>query len=150
MFSKTCEYALRAVIKISRKSLEDQIINLHEIAIAIESPEPFTAKIVQQLAKNKIIDSVKGPTGGYLIPIDRMKTIKILQIVEIFDGIDVMSKCVLGLKECGSKNPCAFHFQFVPIREQLSKELTNCTLFEIANGTKFLKYVNSTNKCNFS
>lgn len=139
MFSKTCEYAIRAIITVSKRSLESRIINLHEIANALESPEPFTAKIVQQLSKNKLIDSIKGPTGGYLIPIEKMKKIKIIEIIEIFDGKDVMSKCVLGLKNCGSSNPCAFHHQFVPIREQMSRELTNCTLYEVASGAKFLK-----------
>lgn len=138
MFSKTCEYALRAVINISKNSLENKIVNLHEISKSLESPEPFTAKIVQQLAKNKIINSIKGPAGGYLIPLDRMKTMRIITIVEIFDGKDVMSKCVLGLKECGNNNPCCFHNQYVPIREQLTRELTNATLFEIANGSKSL------------
>jgi Rrf2 family iron-sulfur cluster assembly transcriptional regulator len=138
VFSKTCEYALRAIITVAKNSIENRIINLREIANVLDSPEPFTAKIVQQLSKNKIIDSIKGPTGGYIIPMDRMKNTKIIEIVEIFDGKDVMTKCVLGLKHCGNTNPCAFHYQFAPIREQLSKELTNCTLFEVANGSKTL------------
>lgn len=137
MFSKTCEYALRAVIKISRTSLEGKIINLHEVSKSLESPEPFTAKIVQQLSKNKIVEAIKGPAGGYKISLDKMKNTKIVSIVEIYDGKDVMSKCVLGLKECGNENPCCFHNQFVPIRKQLERELTNCTLFEIAGGNKF-------------
>jgi Rrf2 family iron-sulfur cluster assembly transcriptional regulator len=137
MFSKTCEYALRAVIKISKTSLEGKVINLHEVSKALDSPEPFTAKIVQQLSKNKILEAIKGPAGGYKISVDKMKSTKIISIVEIFDGKDVMSKCVLGLKECGNKNPCCFHNQFVPIREQLQRELTNCTLYEIAKESKF-------------
>ncbi len=137
MFSKTCEYALRAVIKISRTSLEGKIINLHEVSKALDSPEPFTAKIVQQLSKNKIVEAIKGPSGGYRISEEKMKNTKIITVVEIFDGKDIMSKCVLGLKECGNANPCCFHNQFVPIREQLQRELTNCTLFEIAGGNKF-------------
>lgn len=131
MFSKTCEYALRAIMEISRNSIIGKRVNLHEIAIALESPEPFTAKIVQQLSKNNIIKSIKGPSGGYEISIHTMKNTKIITIVEIFDGKGVMSKCVLGLKECGNQNPCCFHNQYVPIRDQLQKELTNFTLYEI-------------------
>lgn len=137
MFSKTCEYALRAVIKISRSSLEGNIINLHEVSKALESPEPFTAKIVQQLSKNKIVEAIKGPAGGYKISEEKMKNTKIITIVELFDGKDVMSKCVLGFKECGNSNPCCFHNKYVPIRKQLEKELTNCSLLEIAKGNKF-------------
>lgn len=137
MFSKTCEYALRAVIKISRTSLEGKIINLHEVSKALESPEPFTAKIVQQLSKNKIVEAIKGPAGGYKISEEKMKNTKVITVVELFDGKDVMSKCVLGFKECGNANPCCFHNKYVPIRKQLEKELTNCSLLEIAEGNRF-------------
>ena len=137
MFSKTCEYALRAVIKISRSSLEGNIISLHDISIALESPEPFTAKIVQQLSKNKIVEAIKGPAGGYKISMENMMNIKIISIIEIFDGKDVMSKCILGLKECGDQNPCCFHEKYIPIRRQLQNELTNSTILEIAKGNKY-------------
>jgi len=68
MFSKTTEYALRAVIYIAQKGTEDNKLGLAEIAKAIRSPRSFTAKILQQLTTGgKIISSVRGPGGGFYI-----------------------------------------------------------------------------------
>jgi len=39
---------------------------LIDIAEEIDSPTAFTAKILQQLVKNKVIHSIKGPHGGFL------------------------------------------------------------------------------------
>ena len=67
MFSKATEYALRATIYIAQKSSEENKIGIDEIAKVIGSPKSFTAKILQQLSKNQIIDSIKGPNGGFSI-----------------------------------------------------------------------------------
>ena len=67
MFSKTCEYGLRAVIFIAQESKIDNKLSITAISDAIDSPKPFTAKILQQLTKNKIVQSIKGPHGGFFI-----------------------------------------------------------------------------------
>ncbi|MFM2359513.1 MAG: hypothetical protein RLY16_1506, partial [Bacteroidota bacterium] len=52
MFSKATEYALRATIYIAQKSSTEHKIGLEEIAMAIDSPASFTAKILQALTKD--------------------------------------------------------------------------------------------------
>lgn len=64
-FSKTCEYALRAVFFIAQKSEHGRKVGIREIAASIDSPEPFIAKILQDLSKRGLIQSAKGPTGGF-------------------------------------------------------------------------------------
>ena len=51
MFSKTCEYAIRATIYIASESSAGKRCGIRDIARKIESPEPFTAKILQRLVK---------------------------------------------------------------------------------------------------
>ncbi|GBL35040.1 hypothetical protein EMGBS15_06350 [Filimonas sp.] len=66
MFSKATEYALRATIYIAQKSSEEHKLGIDEIAMAIDSPRSFTAKIMQLLTKdNKVVRSVRGPNGGF-------------------------------------------------------------------------------------
>ena len=65
MFSKACEYGIRASIFIAEQSLLDKKVSLKDIAKAIDSPEAYTSKILQQLSRNFIINSDKGPTGGF-------------------------------------------------------------------------------------
>ncbi|MBK8636145.1 MAG: Rrf2 family transcriptional regulator [Saprospiraceae bacterium] len=51
MFSKACEYAIKAMIFIELKSSASRKISLNEIAEAIDSPVAFTAKIYRNLEK---------------------------------------------------------------------------------------------------
>ena len=67
MFSKACEYGIKATIYIAMQSMQNSRVSLKDIAKEIDSPVAFTAKILQQLARNKIVESVKGPTGGFQI-----------------------------------------------------------------------------------
>ena len=53
MFSKTCEYAIRATIYIASESSAGKRCGIRDIARKIESPEPFTAKILQRLVKQR-------------------------------------------------------------------------------------------------
>jgi Rrf2 family iron-sulfur cluster assembly transcriptional regulator len=67
MFSKSCEYAIRAAIYIAAESSEDSKVGIKDICDHIEAPKHFTAKILQVLTKNKIVSSQKGVNGGFYI-----------------------------------------------------------------------------------
>lgn len=131
MFSKTCEYALRALVLIAKGSLNGDFVKQKDITLKLESPEAFTARVVQQLSKNNFVQAAKGPFGGYFIPVERMKKLYVIDIIKVFDGADTLNKCILGLSECPGKNPCAFHDKYVQIRERLNKELLNCSLYDV-------------------
>lgn len=132
MFSKTCEYGIRASIFIATQSLENKRVRLKEIAKEIDSPEAFTAKILQDLAKNNLIHSVKGPYGGFEISLKDIENIKLSQIVDAIDGDSIYNGCGLGFKECGKHNPCPIHDQFKPVRKKLKHMLENTTLYDLA------------------
>ncbi len=143
MFSKACEYGIKAAIHISHQSLQGERVSLKAVAKAIDSPVAFTAKILQSLASNSIIASTKGPTGGYEIPNDRQDKITLYQIVEAIDGDKIYTGCGLGLEQCNEKKPCPIHFKFKGIREDLKTMLKSTTVHELAiglhEGVAFLK-----------
>ena len=65
IFSKTCEYAMRAVFFIAAKTANGGRVGIKEIATGIDSPEHFLAKILQDLSRRGVIQSAKGPNGGF-------------------------------------------------------------------------------------
>tara|TARA_R110002051_G_scaffold48308_2_gene95370 strand:- start:123871 stop:124305 length:435 start_codon:yes stop_codon:yes gene_type:complete len=134
MFSKACEYGVRASTYIALKSLEGTRVSLKEIAEKIDSPVAFTAKVLQQLTKNNIIDSVKGATGGFEIEKENISQIKLSQIVFAIDGNKVYSGCGLGLKQCNSNEPCPVHDKFVQIRSDLKNMLEDTSLYDMTMG----------------
>ncbi len=131
MFSKACEYGMRAVIYVARESEKGEKVGVKAIAQAIESPEAFTGKIMQKLTKNGIIRSVKGPYGGFFMNKEKMQTIKLSDIITLFDGENAYCGCVLGLSSCSSEQPCPLHFESKPIIAGFTKLLETKTIYEM-------------------
>ncbi|HLQ99885.1 MAG TPA: Rrf2 family transcriptional regulator [Sphingobacterium sp.] len=131
-FSKSCEYALRAVFYISRSTQEGKKVGVKEIAENIQSPEAFLGKILQRLSKEGIIQSAKGPNGGFFVTEENIKR-PISDIVLSIDGKALLTGCGLGLKECSEDKPCPLHHYFKDIREQLKEMLDNITIDQFNN-----------------
>lgn len=143
MFSKACEYGIRASIFIAKNSFEGNRVSPKEISEKINSPQAFTAKILQDLVRHKIIKSVKGAHGGFEIDKDEISKIKLAQIVNAIDGDNIYKGCGLGLDKCDESHPCPLHDKFKLIREDLRDMLENTNLGELAQdlkkGAAFLK-----------
>jgi Rrf2 family protein len=143
MFSKACEYGIRATIYIAEQSLLGRKVSLKEVSKAIESPSAYTSKILQKLSKSNIVYSEKGPTGGFSIEKNDLEKLKLKSIVYALDGEDIYKGCGLGLKKCNEKKPCSVHNQFKSIREELKNMLETTTIKSLAidfeKGNSFLK-----------
>jgi Rrf2 family protein len=147
MFSKACEYGIRATLFIAKSSLKQKRVRLGEIADAIDSPEAFTAKILQQLAKNGIVKSIKGPYGGFEIEEAKMKKTVLRKVVVAIDGNDLFEGCAMGLSACDASRPCPLHNSFIHIRDELAALLDQTNIHEMAHsledGLTFLKRIDS-------
>lgn len=143
MFSKACEYAIRATIYIAEQSLKNKKVSLKDVATASETPEAFTSKILQQLSRNKIVNSEKGPTGGFSMDQQQLTNVKLSTIVSAIDGNGIYVGCGLGLKKCNEKMPCPVHDKFKTIRDELKIMLETTTIKSLAlglgEGLTFLK-----------
>lgn len=136
MFSKTCEYGIRACVVIAQHSINKEIISLKSISKAINSPEAFTSKILQKLVKNKLVRSIKGAQGGYEIPNTKLETLTLEDIVDAIDGSESYMSCVLGLKDCSDKNPCPAHKKYKHIKDDFVNMLKTTTVLEMVNDTE--------------
>lgn len=140
MFSKTCEYAIRATIYIASEYKNEDKIGIQDICKNIEAPQHFTAKILQVLSRHDIVSSKKGVHGGFFISEGQQDT-KLIDIVYAIDGDHVFTGCALGLKQCSESKPCPMHHKFKPVRESLKKVLQDTTVRELAGNIKKGKFV---------
>ena len=127
MLSKTCEYAIRALIYIAQQTKEGNRIGIKEVAKGIDSPEYFIAKILQEMTKRNLLQSTKGPNGGFHLNDTNLDN-SLALIVREFDGDKIFNGCALGLKQCSEKNPCTLHDQFKGIRNNLKQLLESTTI----------------------
>ncbi|ADR22707.1 hypothetical protein MATR_34470 [Marivirga tractuosa] len=143
MFSKTCEYAIRATIYIANKSKEGTNVGLKDIAKNIDSPEAFTAKILQKLVKDDLVSSIKGPNGGFSLSATQQKEVYLIDVVRCIDGSQTYDGCGLGLSQCSEEKPCPIHFQFKEVRTKLKRMLENTNMVilleKLERGETFLR-----------
>ena len=133
MFSKACEYAIRAMIYIVTKTNDGSRVGIKDIANQTDTPEPFVGKVLQILSRKQIVASVKGPNGGFFIE-PKSKHILLIDIVKAIDGDDLFLSCGLGIKNCSEKRPCPIHYEFKAIRDQIKEMLKTNTIQELAEG----------------
>ena len=133
--SKACEHGIRATLHIAQQSVLEERASLKDIALEIDAPEAFTAKILQELVRQGIINSSKGPKGGFSMSKKSIKELKLIQIIHAIDGDSFEKKCVLGLKQCSETSPCPVHDQFIisrsppcPLPSQLTSEFCSSCL----------------------
>ncbi|HMQ07492.1 MAG TPA: Rrf2 family transcriptional regulator [Saprospiraceae bacterium] len=132
MLSKTCEYAIRACIFIAKKSREHQKVCLKDIADYIGSPVAFTAKILQQLSRNHLLESAKGPNGGFIFNEEKLQNLTLSDIVHTIDGKEIYNRCVLGLENCSEQRPCPLHTEFKTIRAEIRLLLMNTKVTDLS------------------
>ena len=145
MFSNACEYAIRAVLYISIRSVKGSRLGIPQIAKEIDAPLAFTAKILQTLSRKGVVSSIKGPHGGFFID-PKSKPVSLASIVKAIDGNDdVLHTCTLGLKECSDKFPCPIHHEIKPYKEHLRNVIKETTIQSLSGdllkGKTFLKNV---------
>jgi Rrf2 family protein len=134
MLSNSCRYGIRAIIYIASKQQGDRKTGIRQISKDLDLPTPFLAKILQQLAKQKILKSLKGPHGGFSLLKDPKK-MSMLDIVKIIDGEEVFTNCLIHNGTCTCvdkrKDPCPLHDDYAKVRSELIDLFSSTTVYEL-------------------
>jgi len=122
ILSNTCKYGIRAVIYLALNDGENIKIGIKEISKNLNIPTPFLGKIMQLMAKHKVLTSTKGPHGGFGLG-KKAKDITLYDIVKVIDGDDVFTTCLISVNSCErddkDEKHCPVHKDFDPIRQQI-------------------------------
>jgi Rrf2 family protein len=134
MLSNSCRYGIRAVIYLASQPLSNGKTGIRKISNDLNLPTAFLAKILQQLTKQKILSSTKGPHGGFSILKDPRK-ITLLDIVNTIDGHDVFTNCVMHNGSCEGvkvdRKHCPLHEDYEKTRSDLIKLFSSRTIYDL-------------------
>jgi Rrf2 family protein len=133
IFSKTCELGLQAVLFLSIKK-EKRIFTAAEVSKELKVPKEYVSKVMQILTESGIIGSKKGKNGGFYLA-KSPSQIKLIEIVEAIDGLEIFRNCVLGFPGCSSDNPCPVHERWGKLRDDAYKMLSTETLEQLKEKT---------------
>lgn len=133
IFSKKCELALQAVLYLSVKK-QNVIVSAIEVSKELKVPKEFVSKVLQILTDSGIVGSKKGKNGGFYLA-KRPANVKLIDIVEAIDGLEIFNKCVLGFPGCSIAEPCPVHDKWGKLREEAYKMLSEETLEQLKEKT---------------
>lgn len=117
MLSITCKTAIKAVVYLASRFKSGEKAGIKEIASFINASEHTVGKMLQSLVKANIINSTKGPSGGFYISVKQLQQ-PVIHIVYEIDGKSVFNECGLGLSKCSATRPCPMHNDYKAIRDQ--------------------------------
>jgi len=127
MISQTVEYALRAVVHLASEAPAS--CKTQQIATITQVPAAYLSKVLQSLAKAKIVRSQRGIGGGVALAADP-KVLSILDVVNAVDPLQRITTCPLGLKSHGT-HLCPLHRRLDNAMAQVEAAFANTTLAEV-------------------
>jgi len=143
LYSTACEYAIRALAFLALQG-QGHFFSLKEIVSHNGLRSPFMAKVLQQLIKQGLVISQKGPGGGFAIG-KKPKEITLMEIVKTIDGEPNFSRCGVGLAKCSDEMPCPLHNSWKLLRNQIRNYLESQTVAELSQAVeKKLEYLKKT------
>jgi Rrf2 family iron-sulfur cluster assembly transcriptional regulator len=131
MFSRSAEYAIRAMTFLANQPA-GKLTGAREISQSEEIPMPFLWKILQNLARRRLVRSFKGVGGGYMLA-RSAEAICLQDILKATEDKSLTEGCVLGLAVCSEEKPCPMHFSWKEIRERLETLVCGTTLADLAH-----------------
>lgn len=135
MLSNACQYAIRSILYLGMCSDEKHKVGVKIISEELEVPQPFLAKLLQQLNKSHLVTSTKGPYGGFYLS-DENKEKTVWDIILVIDGTDKFNQCFLGLSKCGDDNPCPVHFTVSAFKNKIFKDFKDKTVAQFVEEIK--------------
>jgi len=136
--NKASRYGLYAATMMATRP--DERVSARAIAEAFDISEHHVAKVLQQLSRARLVDSVRGVGGGYQLarPAER---ITMLEIVETLDGplTQPCSTCSLRHSEsCRTRNvACAVHSVLGELNMNAWSTLKSVTISALAQDATF-------------
>ena len=129
IYSKGCEYAIRAVLYLAKQPVGKRIL-IKQIAENEGVPMHFLAKLFQTLAKDGIVSSQKGRGGGFALAMPA-EEISLFKIYESIDGLSFFGRCIFGLEGCSGESPCPVHNHWKVVKEQIGEFLKGNTIADL-------------------
>ncbi len=107
ILSQTAVYALRAVLYLAESGGRDPL-RVDDIAGGLDVPRNYLSKILHVQAKAGLLESTRGPRGGFQLTRDPAH-LSLAEVIAPFDDIALNSGCLLGRERCSDDTPCAAH-----------------------------------------
>lgn len=134
------EYGSHCAIYLARELQKGRVtVTAHDVAKELKIEDDYAQQILQRLRKGGIIDSVRGPTGGYkLVKDPKETTLKDLVLATEGTTFEVICETRPIGESCGiSEYACSLKGAWKDLKQHIEKYLESVTLASLAEKTEF-------------
>lgn len=128
--SKKADYALMAMKHLALRP-DAASASAREIAEQYDIPIELMAKVLQLLARHRLLTSHQGTRGGYRLA-RASCAISVADIIEAIDGPLTVTACSTESENCGQYAKCSVRDPLWRIKDRIVAALATCSLQEIA------------------
>ena len=130
LLTKNTDYAIRALICLGNDRVG--FMSAKQIADCQDIPYEYLRKILQRLIKEKLVESKGGGQGGFCLSVDPAQ-IKIIDIIETFQGDLQLSECMFRKKVCANRGHCVLRRNIQRIEKMITKEFDHMSIKSLLN-----------------
>ncbi len=134
MFDLSSQYAIRAMIYLAQLE-PGRLVQAHIMAKKLDLPAPYLSKILQQMVKDGLTVSRKGPSGGFALA-KLPEKIRLFDLLESFQKIHKVESCILGYTSCSDDDPCALHAFWNEMRDNFVNTMKSMSLVDLVQFEK--------------
>jgi Rrf2 family protein len=132
MLSSTSKYALRVLVALVGNA-DHRFVSGADLAAATGVPPNYLAKVLRALGQAGLVDAIRGRGGGYRLARNPLE-IRLIDVVEIFEGPRTHPACLLGIHaDCSDDHPCSAHEVFRDVRARYVAFLEDTSIAEAAS-----------------
>lgn len=128
--TRAADYAVRVMVYLARIPRNDRAL-LPAIGQATDAPESFLSKVLQALARAKLITSRRGPSGGFQISA-RGRQASMREVIEAIDGPINLNVCMSDKRSCERKAWCPAHPVWGKAQQALLDVLNSALVSDLA------------------
>lgn len=125
LITQNVHYAIRSLIYFAQ--YPDRVVSVNELAKKLNMRKPFLRRILQILSRNKILKSLKGKDGGFILKMPPSR-IQVISIMEIFQNKINIMEYLPERSICLYPNECKLMVEIKDIGKKLHNTLRSITI----------------------
>ncbi len=126
--SKLTDYASVLLAVMAREP--DSLWTATQLSAHSNVPKPTCTKLLKQLAKHGLLNSIQGARGGYALARDPQE-IPVKQIIEAIEGPMAITECGTDEALCRLTDHCTVMARWRELGDQVNQMLTHVTLRDL-------------------
>ena len=130
--TRKADYGLIAMKHLAERA-QRGAVSAKDLAEAYGLPQEALAKILQRLARAKLVAPQRGTNGGYTLARDAHE-ITAFEVIQAIEGPLFITSCVSVRGQCDQRGRCTVLEPLQQVSRSIEEVLSKITVFDMAHG----------------